>query len=1025
MKIKINIKSKKLLKIIFYCFLLIFFRVCHLMFLQKETRANDIKKNQIKTVILHPTRGLIKDRFNNILATNKIKYNACIYYSNIRQIPSIQYIFNETGKKIKTFPRKNHIEALSQFLAKKLNLNALEIENLINSKASLVPYSPFIIKENINEKEYYQLRYEEKNWLGLHTEISTERFYPFNTVASTILGYMGSINQKEYLNTINEISFLEDLKMKLSTNEIINLPNDFDSIDDVLKKLNSLKNKSYRINDFIGKSGIEKSFEKTLRGEAGKKEFIITPNGSFFKQLKDPLLPIKGTDLKLSISYELQAFTEELLDNEEDNDCIINNKKPFIKGGAIVVMDACSNEVLALSSSPRFNPNDFIPSSNQILYKKKQIKINKWLETSSHIAKIYDGIKTLKKDISNNKQLKIDLTWDAFIKLLTSEKNPYVKNVLDKIKNVNNAILIQEKVEELKFLFDEKEAFIIFSFLFPNTQQKTCIIPEKILTNYQNNKSKILQISNYLASFFHTLKTNEDKLFIIDLCKIAVFSPSFSNDLIAKTKTLSLNSYWDLSKKIIKLESILKENEAHLFQENEFEEWKKYELKSFLQKHREKEKNEKKPFKPYVDILKAKQIALFEEYWTYNRINILCANIQKNNFFGSDLLKNFSNNILIEFINTIRKFNQLNRPLLYNYTKVKQNQKDLIEKDLAKCFYPKEYFGYTSSHAINNPSSLGSIFKLITAYTALKQKLRQTINKDLNPMWLTDKIFLDHKRNTILGISDKNKRYPKIYKKGRLPRSLNPNIGRINLMSAIEQSSNLYFSILAGDYIKDPEFLLQDTKSFGFGKRTNIELPWEATGNLPKDISTNKTALYAFAIGQHTLLITPIQVSNMMRTMINGGFLSNPTILKQSTKDDLEIQSTIYMPEEIKNYLIQSMKKVLIGEKGQGRMERIKKLRKNKKIKKTHKALINQLIGKTSTSEILYNLDFTPSAPADQYKHIWFSGISFSDTHYKKPELIITIYLRFADGGKEAIPLATQIMQKYRELKKKYEKNNY
>ncbi len=559
--------------------------------------------------------------------------------------------------------------------------------------------------------------------------------------------------------------------------------------------------------------------------------------------------------------------------------------------------------------------------------------------------------------------------------------------------------------------------------MFQNDQKN---YPEKFLINFNKNKNKITSIANYLSSFFNTLKTTEDILFVIDLCKIAVFSHSFSDNLIEKTKNLSLSSYWDLSKKIIKLEYELKEKTKNLFKENEFEEWKIHELKEFLQNQRKKEKARKKLPQPYVDILKEKQISLFEEYWKNNRINILLKEIIKHNFFNSKILATFTDAHLIEFTKTIRKFNQLTRPLLYNYPKIRTNQKNtLIEKDLAKCFYPTEYFGYTSSYAINKAAPPGSIFKLLTAYTALVQKHKETTNRDLNPLWLTDKIFFDQKRNIILGRSSNNKPYTQIYKKGRLPKSHSPNIGRINLMAAIEQSSNLYFSILAGDYIKDPLFLLQDAKNFGFGRKTNIELPCEVPGNLPTDILTNKTSLYSFAIGQHTLLTTPLQIANMMRSIINGGIISAPTILKQKSKDDIDIQSTIYMPEEIRNYLIQSMRKVIIGSKGQGRMERIKKLNKNQKIKKIHKSFIHQLIGKTSTSEIMYNLDFTPSKTAEKYKHIWFSGIYFEDKNYKKPELIIVVYLRFADGGKEAIPLATQLIQKYKEIKEKYAQNNY
>ena len=84
-----------------------------------------------------------------------------------------------------------------------------QIEDLIHSKASLLPHVPFVIKENISEKEYYKLRMLERNWMGLHAEISAERFYPSDKTASNIIGYLGAITQKEYLSIANEIKALE------------------------------------------------------------------------------------------------------------------------------------------------------------------------------------------------------------------------------------------------------------------------------------------------------------------------------------------------------------------------------------------------------------------------------------------------------------------------------------------------------------------------------------------------------------------------------------------------------------------------------------------------------------------------------------------------------------------------------------------------------------------------------------------------------------------------------------------------
>ncbi len=82
----------------------------------------------------------------------------------------------------------------------------------------------------------------------------------------------------------------------------------------------------------------------------------------------------------------------------------------------------------------------------------------------------------------------------------------------------------------------------------------------------------------------------------------------------------------------------------------------------------------------------------------------------------------------------------------------------------------------------------------------------------------------------------------------------------------------------------------------------------------------------------------------------------------------------------------------------------------------------------------MHNPNVLPSCASQKYKHIWFGAISFEEdltkniSNYKQlwnsPELVVVVYLRFGDGGKEAAPIATQIIQKYREIKKKYTSNN-
>ena len=78
------------------------------------------------------------------------------------------------------------------------------------------------------------------------------------------------------------------------------------------------------------------------------------------------------------------------------------------------------------------------------------------------------------------------------------------------------------------------------------------------------------------------------------------------------------------------------------------------------------------------------------------------------------------------------------------------------------------------------------------------------------------------------------------------------------------------------------------------------------------------------------------------------------------------------------------------------------------------------MLGKTGTAEILYRLDKNPSAEPPMYKNVSFGAISFTDPKtLKNPELVVVVYLRYGGGGKDAAPLAAQVITKYRELNRR------
>ena len=135
-----------------------------------------------------------------------------------------------------------------------------------------------------------------------------------------------------------------------------------------MSRLEQLEKRAYTINDLVGKSGAEASFDELLHGIYGKKVVEVDTKGNIIRELPQSKRSIPGTRLNLSISAELQKEAEKLLSEYELFQDLLDDKRPkprrrpLQRGGAIVAMDPNTGEVLTLASYPRFDPNDFLPS---------------------------------------------------------------------------------------------------------------------------------------------------------------------------------------------------------------------------------------------------------------------------------------------------------------------------------------------------------------------------------------------------------------------------------------------------------------------------------------------------------------------------------------------------------------------------------------------------------------------------------------------------------------------------------------
>jgi penicillin-binding protein 2 len=164
-------------------------------------------------------------------------------------------------------------------------------------------YKPSIFLEQISKEDFGYLEEKLYKFQGFYSQLRTLREYPM-PIAAHILGYVGEVNQA-----------------------------------------NLDKDPYYRQGDYIGKSGIEKTYESILRGHKGMNIVMVDvynrAKGSF-QEGKYDTAAISGKDIQLTIDAELQAFGELLMRN---------------KKGSIVAIEPATGEILALVSSPAYDPN--------------------------------------------------------------------------------------------------------------------------------------------------------------------------------------------------------------------------------------------------------------------------------------------------------------------------------------------------------------------------------------------------------------------------------------------------------------------------------------------------------------------------------------------------------------------------------------------------------------------------------------------------------------------------------------------
>lgn len=942
-------KVSRTLNLILLALVLIGVRITFLTTKEYDKYRALSEKPRTRTLLERPYRGLIVDRFDCPLAQNKLQYSAALLYQPLREMSRSQ--------------RRSYVPKLIETLAKELNLPLQEVEDTLYAKASLFPNTPCTLKSDLDEKTYYRLRHLERSFPGIVTERGSKRIYPKGRVACDIIGTMGAISDRKYLAIANELKDIRTFLQERENGIPTPLPKGFNALSEVHERLKVLRDKAYTMDTHVGKGGIEGCFEEDLRGQIGRRLCEVDTKGRVIREIKELQEAKSGKTIQLTLSSIMQEYAENLLmENElirekhfshagKNHDKIPN---PWIKGGAIVALDPHSGDVIALASYPRFDPNSFID--------KNSAEISRFLESKSHISQLWDGKVALEKE-TPQKTILQKLTWDMFINTIISPKSEFRKT-LSQIRTIGRSIEIQQSVSTLLNLSEQPYLHALFDTIYPDhpsyfkTQETE---QAAIRASLNEHKEHVFELRCFLDPLFNAVAENDDKLLLIDLLYLAVDGSKFTPELLAAHKNLSLGLYREYCQETLRHLDDAKQRLFHEFEKEIFPRWRKEHFAAFL---KEKRKLEKKWQRPYTDYLEEAKKAEFEQYY-----------------------KEHIGEFLTPFMRTVRSFKDHTRQL-YRYPR-------LSEQDLIAQFYPSNGFGYGKSYAYKQHAPPGSLFKIVTGFEALRQT-----NSTFNPLTLFDE---GASNSELLGRSLDGKPIYRRYKGGRLPRS-HAEIGRVDFRRAMQRSSNIYFSLLAGDILEEGEDLKRAAEDWGFGEKTGIELNMEASGLLPKDLRGNKSALYSFAIGQHKAAATPLQTAYMLSMLVNDGKKIAPHILKKPPQCVGQIDAK----PELFSYMRDVLKSVVSAPEGAVHPTRIRMLYEEPKMRPIYTRIYPSLAGKTSTTEFSRRPCLNKECPRVICKDIWFGGFS--------EDLIVVVYLRYGDWGKEAAPLAALMIDKWRQI---------
>ncbi|MFA6015270.1 MAG: penicillin-binding protein 2 [Gallionellaceae bacterium] len=261
-------------------------RFVYLQLVKHEYFQTLAESNRIAVVPIVPNRGLILDRNGLILARNYSGYTLEIAS---RKVANLEATIDELSTIIEIQAKDR--KRFKKLMSESRNLDSMPIRN------------------RLTDEEVARFATQRYRFPGVEIKARLFREYPYGQGTSHLIGYIGRINQKD----------VEQLEEEGTAS-------------------------NYLGSDYIGKTGLEQSYEKELHGTTGFEQVEVDSGGRAVRSLSRSA-PMSGNTLVLTLDAKLQEIAEQSFGNYR---------------GALVAIDPSNGDILAFVSKPGYDPNLFV-----------------------------------------------------------------------------------------------------------------------------------------------------------------------------------------------------------------------------------------------------------------------------------------------------------------------------------------------------------------------------------------------------------------------------------------------------------------------------------------------------------------------------------------------------------------------------------------------------------------------------------------------------------------------------------------